>query len=202
MKSSILAASSLLTLVLASPAFAQPTTTTTADREAWRMPHQRGFWGTAGLSFGRSDLDVDCPATVACDTKDQAFRLHAGGRFNNAVGLELGLLNIGKFTVAGGDVDGWGADLALVAGIPIGSNSAIFGKLGVIYGRTEVAFAVPGALVAGKERGFGPRFGVGAQVGLTPNWALRADWDRYHMSFPGAKEDVDTLMLGVQYSFR
>lgn len=80
MKSSILAASSLLILVLASPAFAQPTTTT-AERDAWRMPHQRGFWGHAGISFGRSELDVSCSPGTPCDTKDQAFRLYAGGRF-------------------------------------------------------------------------------------------------------------------------
>ncbi|HYN12124.1 MAG TPA: porin family protein [Burkholderiales bacterium] len=199
MKSTVLAATSLFTLALAAPCFAQQTSSTT---DAWRLPHQRGFWGHAGISFGRSELNISCPAATPCDTKDQGFRLYAGGRFNNAVGLELGLLNIGKFTVAGGDVDGWGADIALVAGVPIGSNSAIFGKLGVIYGRTEVSFAVPGILVAGKERGLGPRIGVGAQVGLTPNWALRGDWDRFHMKFPGSKEDVDTLMVGVQYTFR
>jgi OmpA-OmpF porin, OOP family len=184
-------------------ASAQSTTTTTSTTtDTWRMPYQRGFWGHAGLSFGQSKMDDACVAGFSCDDKDQAFRLYAGGRFNNAVGLEAGLMNIGKFDRGGGRTDGWGLDLALVAGVPIGANSAIFGKLGAIYARTEVdGVAVPD-FDRGKERGFGPRYGIGGQVGLTPQWAVRADWDRFRMPMPGGKEDIDTLMLGVQYTFR
>lgn len=182
------------------PAYAQTTTTTTTD--TWRMPYERGFWGHAGVSFGQSKLDdVNCAPGFGCDDKDQAFKLYAGGRFSNIFGLEVGLLNFGKFSANGGEADGWGADAALIAGIPIGSNSAIFGKLGVIYGRTEINAAVPG-VTTGKERGFGGRWGAGAQVGLTPQWALRADYDRYRMPFPGDHRDIETAMVGVQYTFR
>jgi hypothetical protein len=190
MKSLSLAAVVLLTIAV--PAFAQPTDT-------WRMPYERGFWGHAGISFGQSKLDANCPPGVTCDDTDQAFKLFAGGRFNNAIGLEVGVLNIGKFN--GGQTDGWGADAALVAGIPIGANSAIFGKLGVIYARTEVTAPAPG-LQGGKERGFGGRWGFGGQLGLTKEWALRADFDRYRLPFPGDHEDLETLTLGVQYTFR
>ncbi len=182
--------------------FGQQTPTT---GDSWRMPYERGFWGHAGASFGQSKLENGCVAGFACDDKDQAFRVYGGGRFNNAVGLEVGLLNMGKFDRGGGRTDGWGLDLALVAGVPIGTNSAIFGKLGAIYARTEVdgsPAAVAAGMRTGKERGWGARYGIGGQVGLTPQWALRADWDRYRMPLVGGKEDVDTLMLGVQYTFR
>src|SRR6185503_20054587 len=148
-----------LGLALAAPALAQQTTTTTTD--TWRMPHERGFWGHAGISFGQSKLDdPNCQPGFGCDDKDQAFKLYGGGRFNNTFGLELGVLNFGKFATNGGEIDGWGADAALLAGIPIGSNSAIFGKLGVIYARTEVS-AAPGLIGVntGKERVFGGRWG-------------------------------------------
>jgi hypothetical protein len=115
--------------------------------------------------------------------------------------MELGFVNFGKFKVNGGDTDGWGADVALVAGFPIGSNSAIFGKAGFTYARMEVDAAAVG-FPSGKERGFGPRFGIGGQIGLTPNWAVRADLDRYRLPFPGGKEDVDAFTLGVQYTFK
>jgi len=199
MKSSTLALASLLAgLAVSAPSFAQ---TTRPDDTGWRMPHERGFWGHAGVSAGKSELDVDCTPGLACDTDSATLRAYAGGRFNNAVGMEIGFVNFGKFDINGGDTDGWGADLALVAGFPIGANSAVFGKVGAVYSRMEVDAAAPG-LPSGKERGFGPRFGVGGQVGLTPNWALRADLDRYRLSFPGGKEDVDALTLGVQYTFR
>jgi hypothetical protein len=166
-----------------------------------RMPYQSGFWGYSGFSLGQSKLKAECPGGFSCDDKDQTWRLFGGGRFNNAFGLEVGAMNIGKFQRGGGETDGWGLDFALVAGVPLGTNSAIFGKLGAIYGRTEAEG--PGlGLRTGKERGWGPRYGLGGQVGLTPNWALRADLDRYRMDFPGGREDVDTFTLGVQYTFR
>jgi OOP family OmpA-OmpF porin len=185
-------------LALAAPALAQPTDTQRTD--TWRMPYERGFWGHAGISFGQSKLDASCPAPFPCDDKDQTFRLYAGGRFNNAIGLELGVLNPGRFRRGNGETDGWGADAALIAGIPIGANSSIFGKLGVVYSRMEVTGIA--SLPPGKESGFGGRWGVGAQVGLTKTWALRADFDRYRLPLPADHEDLETLTLGVQYTFR
>jgi OmpA-OmpF porin, OOP family len=193
-----------LGLALTAPALAQQTTPpqTTTTTETWRMPYEKGFWGHAGISFGQSKLDdLQCTPGLPCEDKDQAFKVYAGGRFSNIFGLEVGALNIGKYQANGGEADGWGADIALIAGLPIGANSAIFAKLGTIYARTEVASDVPGA-PSGKERGFGFRYGVGGQLGLTKVWALRADYDRYDVAFPGDHRDLETLMLGVQYTFR
>jgi hypothetical protein len=190
-----------VSLALAAPALAQTTSTTPTD--TWRLPHERGFWGHAGISFGQSKLDIRCPAGFGpCDDKDQFFKLYAGGRFNNAIGLEVGVMNFGKFTAGGGESDGWGADAAIVAGIPIGANSSVFGKLGVVYARTETTALPASGITIGKESGFGGRWGVGAQLGLTKAWALRADFDRYRVPFPGDHEDVEALTLGVQYTFR
>ena len=193
MKSFSITAILALGLGLAAPSFAQ------TQSDTWRMPYERGFWGHAGVSAGPSRLKADCPAGTSCDDKDYMFRAYAGGRFNNTIGLELGVLNLGKYQRGGGDTDGWGADLALIAGFPIGANSAIFGKVGAIYARTEVDGT---GLDTGKERGFGARFGVGGQLGLTKEWALRADLDRYKLPLPGGKENLDTVMFGVQYTFR
>jgi len=187
---------------LAAPALAQPTSSTTTTTDSWRMPYERGFWGHAGVSFGQSKLDINCPAGAGCDDKDQFLKAYAGGRFNNAIGLEVGVMNFGKFSAGGGEIDGWGADAAVVAGIPIGANSSVFGKLGIVYARTEVSGPLFPAGAAGKERGFGARWGVGAQVGLTKEWAVRADFDRYRVPLPGDHEDVEALTLGVQYTFR
>ena len=198
MKSILVCTSVVAGMALAAPSLAQ---TTRADDTGWRLPHERGFWGHAGISAGQAELDVNCAAGAVCDTDSAFLRAFAGGRFNNAVGMELGFVNFGKFKVNGGDTDGWGADVALVAGFPIGSNSAIFGKAGFTYARMEVDAAAVG-FPSGKERGFGPRFGIGGQIGLTPNWAVRADLDRYRLPFPGGKEDVDAFTLGVQYTFK
>ena len=183
-------------LALAAPVLAQQQPTDT-----YRMPYERGFWGHAGVSFGQSKLDTECPSGFSCDDKDQFLKGYAGGRFNNIFGLELGVMNFGRFQSGGGEADGWGADVALLAGIPIGANSAIFGKLGVIYARTEVTASAPG-IVTGKESDVGGRWGVGAQLGLTKEWALRADFDRYLVPFAGDHQDLEALTLGLQYTFR
>jgi opacity protein-like surface antigen len=185
----------------ASAQSSSPTARTTHAADTWRMPYQSGFWGTAGLSVGQSELDASCPAGFDCDDTDQAFRLHFGGRFNNAIGLEIGLLHTGRFRRGGGDTDGYGIDAALVAGFPIGSNSAIFGKLGTIYSRMDVN-GNSAVIQTGSERDWGWRYGIGGQIGLTPQWAIRADWDRFEVALPGGREDLDTVMLGVQYTFR
>jgi len=199
MKSLALPTAAILALGFAATSFAQSQPQTT---DTYRMPYERGFWGHAGISYGQSKLDdLQCTPGLPCEDKDQAFRVYAGGRFNNIFGLEVGALNIGKYQANGGEADGWGADIALLAGIPIGANSAIFAKVGTIYARTEVASDVPGA-PSGKERGFGFRYGVGGQLGLTKEWALRADYDRYDVAFPGDHRDLETVMLGVQYTFR
>jgi len=172
-----------------------------AQTDQWRLPYQSGFWGHAGASFGRSELKLGCPAGTSCDDKDAAFRVFAGGKFNNTFGLELGLMNFGKFSRGGGDTKGWGLDIPLLLGFPIGTNSSVFAKAGINYSRMEVG-GNSAVVNTGKESGWGPRFGLGAQIGLTPQWAIRGDWDRYRVRFPGTKDDVDTLTIGAQYSFR
>ncbi|MFL6563931.1 MAG: porin family protein [Burkholderiales bacterium] len=176
-----------------------PSTSTTAD--TWRMPYQSGFWGHAGASVGQSKLELGCPAGGSCDDKDTSFRIYAGGKFNNAFGLELGLVDYGTFDRAGGETKGRGLDIPLIFGFPLGTNSSVFAKAGVNYSQMEVSDNSVG-VTTGKESGWGPRYGVGAQIGLTPQWAIRGDWDRFHVRFPGTKDDVDTLTLGAQYTFR
>jgi OOP family OmpA-OmpF porin len=189
-----------LGLATAGIASAQSTTaSSTAD--TWRMPYQSGFWGHAGASVGQSKLQLGCPPAGSCDDKDTSYRIFAGGKFNNAFGLELGLVDYGTFDRGGGETKGRGLDIPLIFGFPIGANSSVFAKAGVNYSRMEVSDNSAG-VSTGKESGWGPRYGVGAQIGLTPQWAIRGDWDRYHVRFPGTKDDIDTLTLGAQYSFR
>src|SRR3990170_8029561 len=100
MKSILVCTSVLAGMALAAPSLAQ---TTPADDTGWRMPHERGFWGHAGISAGQAELDVNCAAGAVCDTDSAFLRAFAGGRFNNAVGMEVGFVNFGKFKVNGGD---------------------------------------------------------------------------------------------------
>ena len=204
MKASILAAASLAALgvSLAAPSFAQQTTPT-ANEPRWTMPYESKFWGYTGFSLGRSRLHADCPAGANCDDRDNVWKIYGGGKFNDFLGAEVGLMDLGSFDRAGGTTKtrAPGVDLALTAGIPIGGISSVFLKAGTSYNRTEVTGTAPG-LQTGRENGWGPRWGIGAQASFTKNWAVRLDADRYRVQLPGTKENIDTFTIGAQYSFR
>jgi OmpA-OmpF porin, OOP family len=204
MKASTLAAASAaaLGLALALPGVAQTTTgARTAAGTGLTMPYQRDFWGHVGISAGVAELNVDCVAGAPCDLDERHIRVHAGGRFNNIFGGEVAYLDFGDFTRGGGDTKARGLNFSLLAGIPIGTNSSVFGKLGLGYTRTSVSGNVPG-FQTGTARGWGPSVGIGAQLALTPNWAVRGDLDRYRFRLPEGRNNMDALTLGVQYSFR
>ena len=196
------AAIGALALALAVPAQAQ-TTSTGASADTWRMPYQRDWWGHAGISIGQGELSTDCgPSGQSCDLEDQHLRVYAGGRFNNTFGGEVAYLDFGDYNRGGGQTDAQGLNFSLLAGFPIGSNSSIFGKLGMGYTRTSVTAAPGSGIQTGNANGWGPSIGLGAQVGLTDNWALRADIDRYRFKLPEGRNTMDTFTVGVQYTFR
>jgi opacity protein-like surface antigen len=200
MKSTIFTAASLaaMGLGLPAPSFAQQTTPGSTDTR-WTMPYETKFWGYGGINLGRSKLDASCPAGASCDQKDTVWKIYGGGRFNNILGGEIGLMDFGKFERGGGTTKAQGFDVALTAGLPIGENSSVFLKGGTAYTRTDVSGV---GLTTGKENGWGPRYGIGAQAAFTRNWAVRLDMDRYRIQVPGAKTNLDTFTVGAQYTFR
>jgi OmpA-OmpF porin, OOP family len=201
MKTSFKAAATFAALGVAAalPSFAQ---STYPPSDTFRMPYQKEFWttGHVGVEVGRAKLDLSCPAGASCDDSANAGKIFAGGRFNNIFGGEISYLKTGDFERSGpgttGNINLQAVNFGLLAGVPFGPsrNSSIFGKLGVLWGHTEAGNA--------SQNGWGPSFGVGAAIGITRGWALRLDWDRYRFKLPsgGDRENIDTLMIGAQYT--
>ncbi|HUQ74025.1 MAG TPA: outer membrane beta-barrel protein [Burkholderiales bacterium] len=191
-KISALAVLALTATGVALPAAAQPS-------DGWRMPYQSGFWNTGhvGAEIGSAKLDVACPPGATCDNRTGAFKLFAGGKFNNTFGGELSYLKTQDFSRSiGGELDMQAVNFSVLAGIPLGMNTSVFGKLGALWGHTEFGGA--------SQNGWGPSFGLGAQIGITRGWAARLDWDRYRFKLPaggGDRENIDTFMVGAQYTF-
>lgn len=194
----------LFTAVLVSTVFASVALPAAAQSsyppsDTWRMPYQKEFWttGHVGVEAGRAKLDIDCPPGASCDNHASAFKIFAGGKFNNTFGGEVSYLKTQDFERSiGGDANLQAVNFAVLAGIPLGMNTSVFGKLGALWGHTEVGGA--------SQNGWGPSFGLGAQVGLTRGWAARLDWDRYRFKMPaggGDRENIDTIMVGAQYTF-
>ena len=172
--------------------------------QGYATPWRGDFWGYVGASAGESKFRTDCNRTVTqfeCDTKDTGFKVYAGGRINEWLGLEIGYTDFGRIKASGGDVDAWAVPLSLVAGLPLGDRFGVFGKLGGVYGRTDVTASFDSLTETGHKSGWGWTYGVGGTFALTPAIQIRADWDRHKLDFAGGREDVDMLSAGVQFRF-
>jgi OOP family OmpA-OmpF porin len=200
-----------LTLAGAS-AFAQTTDgqTTTEPKPSPSQPANRsstsydvhGWTNGAyvGGSIGATDWRADCPSGSGCDDNTLGFKLYTGTKFNDYFGAEIGYVNLGRPDTNGGHQTAQGANLSLIAGVPIGDRFGVNAKVGTMYAWTNTTGNVPPHL-AGKDRDFGLSYGAGATMALAPQVQLRVDWDRYDLDFKGRDGKVDMLSAGLQYLF-
>jgi len=168
------------------------------------MPYQQNFWGYVGGNVGESKYNLGCPTGNCGDKKDTTYKIYAGGKFNNALGLEIGYIDMGEPDFgSNSQISARGLNFSGVFGFPIGTNSSVFAKLGGLWGRTKLTAPAAVNVSTGKTDGWGWSGGLGALIGFTPQWGMRLDIDRYQFKFASAGHDtVDTATIGLQYSFR
>jgi hypothetical protein len=196
LKHRLIPALAVLGLAASAPALAQ---------SDYRAPWRGDFWGYVGASAGESKFRTDCPSSVTqffdCDKRDTGFKVYAGGKMNEILGLEVGYTDFGRINVAGGSTEAWAVPISLTANAPLGDRFGLFGKVGGLYGRTDVT-AEPSTLFdTGHKSGWGYTYGAGATFAITPALQLRADWDRYKLDFVGGRRDVDMVSAGLQLRF-
>ena len=158
---------------------------------------QTGDTGFVGAAFGKAKSRIDCPPGDSCDDNANAWKLFAGGRFDENFGGEVSFVQTRDFERAASDhLSTRAVNFGILAGLPLPRNSFVFAKAGVLLGHVEIG--------AVSQDGWGPSFGLGGLVGVTRNLALRLDWDRYGFKMPsggGERENVDMLTVGAQYVF-
>ncbi|MGE5117866.1 MAG: porin family protein [Betaproteobacteria bacterium] len=165
------------------------------------LPGNAGVY--LGLSVGRPDYGLSCVAgALGCGEPSRGWRLYTGGMVNPHLGVELGLLDLGRAERGAGNVRARGVDLAVVGRLPLGHALGAFGKLGTTWGRTR-ADAEPGrGLVAGDASGFGLTVGAGLALDVAAHWSALLEWEQRDLRFAGdASEPVDTTSLGLRYRF-
>ena len=171
----------------------------------YRAPWRGDFWGYLGASGGESKYRTDCRQGVTrffdCDTRDTGFKVYAGGRMNEVLGLEVGYTDFGRIRASGGETKAWAIPVTLTAGTPLGTRFGIFGKIGGLFGRTDVTADGEELFERGNKNGWGWTYGAGATFAVTPTVDIRADFDRYKLDFVGGSRDVDMLSAGVQVRF-
>ena len=196
-------------------------------RDGAVMPYQGAFWRYVGVTAGRSKYHLDCvPGTsIPCDEKDTAFKVATGGQFNDALGLEIGYVNLGEVDIVDlggiGRTKAQGANLSVVGSARVFDRVAVNAKVGAVYGWTRsqvravnnscALHTVPESACNHTEdnRGLGVSYGAGVTAGISPRVQLRLDWDRYRFWFApsgefhlnGGQRDIDLWSAGFDFLF-
>ena len=178
----------------------------------------------AGIGRSRGNIDQDRlarslsanGATVTAfstDERDTGYKLFVGKQLNRYLALELGYFDLGKFSfnsttsgngVFNGEAGFRGANLDLLAQLPLGDRLSLLGRVGANYAKTSTHFsgnrlnAVTGPNPS--ERKLNAKAGLGLEYKLSEALALRGEVERYRVNDAvGNRGDVDLLSVSLVY---
>ena len=196
----LLVCTAAVAATLASSAFAQAQDSPSAT--GWSILPAKGR-GYVGLSLGRSRYSAPCGATsLNCDSTDNSVQISAGSMLGNFWGVELGYIDMGRMSRAGGTTRAQGFNVSLVGKAPVWQAVGVFGKLGTTYGRTETNAMLGSGIGNGSDRGFGLSYGAGVSYDFTPRLSATLAWDSHDFRFAGSGRDpVRSTSLGLQYKY-
>lgn len=143
--------------------------------------------GSVGQSKWKGD---DAPGL---DTSKMGGKLYGGYEFSPYFGMELGYVDLGKFDYDGGSVKANGVFLDAVGKFPFAPNWSGLARAGVFQGKLDNG--------ASDDNGTSWKAGLGIQYDLTPNAAIRTEYERYRFDALGGKPDTDLLSVGFNYRF-
>lgn len=154
----------------------------------------------AGATFGSSHWRPGCASGVSCDDSGRSLGVFGGYQINRTLAAEVGFRNLGEASGGGASVKAHAWEAVGKAAWPVAGALSVYGKLGIFRSKAEGL----GSLVPNKETNYGPTYGIGAQMELTPNAALRAEWQSYSgvggSTLP--KGDINVFAAGALWRFR
>lgn len=163
---------------------------------------------TLGIDVGRAEARNICDDAIDCESDDSAARFSVGYNFNQVLGLEVGYSSFGTLVDSDDDAfavkqDANAWTLSVLGNLPIGERFGIYGRAGAARFDNDTKGTVQGLPVRGDNK-TKPYFGAGVKFGLTDNFALRAEYQRYKDLANidnTSKDDVDAWSGGVLFTF-
>jgi OOP family OmpA-OmpF porin len=150
-----------------------------------------------GGSLGQAHYKDGSPLSTPLDDADTGFKLNGGYRFNRQFSLELGYADLGHFKSDGGGLKVHGLYLDAVATLPIAPQWSALGRLGVFNSHSRL----DDLGTSTRDTRNTLKVGAGLQYDLTPQTALRGEWERYGAGAAGRTANTDLYSLGVQVKF-
>lgn len=145
----------------------------------WYAPAAGGRY--IGLNAGRTDYSGS--------DKGDAYGIYVGGMWNQNWGLEFGASDFGSDNSR----KAYGFNLSAVGRMPLTPAFSLFGRLGALYGRTE--------LNGVKDSGWGETYGVGVDFNFTQNLTAVLAFDRSHLKFAGDRDHIQVTSVGLKYRY-
>jgi OOP family OmpA-OmpF porin len=153
--------------------------------------------------------------SLSADRRDNGYKAFFGYQMNRYLGVELGYFDLGKqrFTmnttpagVLNGEVRVQGANLDLVATVPLTTNLSLLGRAGATYARTRGEFTSSGAVTTGSarpsERGGNPKLGLGLQYAFSDNFIVRGEAEAYRVNdTSGGRSRVNMYSVSLVFPF-
>ncbi|MDT7834111.1 outer membrane beta-barrel protein [Aquabacterium sp. OR-4] len=183
-------------------------------------------YGYVGLGLGRSQGDFGTEAQVAAgvgaggsvtgfarDSNDTGYKIFGGYQFNRNVAVEGGYFDLGKLgydatTTPAGTVGARfklnGLSLDLVGTLPLTTNFALLGRVGMASGRARARYDTTGAVTLNdvSKRGTNAKVGLGVQYAMGSNMLVRAEVERYRMNDAvGSHVNTNLVSVGLVFPF-
>jgi len=151
------------------------------------------------IGWGRvesSDFDDDNPV----------YKVFAGGKFNDYVGVEAAYHDFGEAEDTGYSSKLRGYSAALVGYLPLGDNFDLFAKIGNLWWHDKITVLDTFHDTVDGDEIF---YGIGANFNFNEALALRIEMERYKVDLSadevGVNFDdtynVDVASVGLQFSF-
>ena len=169
--------------------------------------HDRITQELLGSGFTTTSIDDD--------SKDTAWKLLGGRKFNRNFAVEASYFDLGEFgftahTQPPGTLNGkiklQGVGVDGLGILPITERFSAYARLGLQYAQAKDTFTGTGAVTvtnsSPSKSGANYKAGLGLQYDFTPSLGLRGDWENYRVNDAvGNKGNINTFMIGLVYTF-
>jgi OOP family OmpA-OmpF porin len=162
-----------------------------------------------GVGFGTTTADIDnSPLTALGATvtggedSDNGFKIFGGYQFNKHLGVEVGYVDFGSFTVTGvrgtpftASFDVSAFTVAAVGTLPLNESFDLFGKAG-LYAWEASSSVSGGGLTAGDTSGSDAFLGIGARYNFNRNFGVQLEVEQYL-----GEDTITVTSIGLRYKF-
>ena len=136
-----------------------------------------------GGGAGQAEADDACDGVSNCDDTDTGWKLFGGYRFTQYVAIEAGYVDLGEYSGNSGGISAsaevTGVTAHVVGTLPLHERFSLIGRLGTIYADVDAKASGFGISVSEDDQSFAFAVGVGAEVNITDQFSLRAEYELF-----------------------